>query len=287
LRGGSRVSFTSLVEVFPPVFYISETTEPVLGLRQKTRDFVERVRRVQHVADSVLVADVKDASRMKLSTIQSASILREETGVDAIPVITARDSNRQAVVSSLLTAYSLGITGIMLVWGDRYDEGEGPKNVYDFKSLSELIGLAQTLGERSGIKCRLFAPVDLTAIGTERGLRLAKERINSGADMLLAQPPTTDSVATLQKHARLVKKAGLTGKVMLNVFPFRDADDVESCRTKFGWELPKRLDSIARGGERALLSEARRVADAIQRSGLPGVYVTTRGRPEVARFILD
>jgi 5,10-methylenetetrahydrofolate reductase len=287
LREGPRTSFTSLVEVFPPVFSISGTAEPLLGLREKTRDFVERVRRVQHLADSVLVADVKDASRMKLSTIQSASILREEIGVDAIPVITARDSNRQAVISNLLTAYSLGLTSIMLVWGDRYDEGEGPKNVYDFKSLSELIGLARTLGERSGIRCRLYAPVDLTAISTEKGLRLAKARLKSGASMLLAQPPTTDSVATLQKHARLVREAGLTGKVILNVFPFRDANDIESCRTKFGWELPKRLDSIARGGERALLTEARRVADAIQRMGLPGVYVTTRGRPEVARFILD
>lgn len=280
-------SFSSLIEVFPPSFAASESTEPLLGLSQKTRDFVERVRRIQHLADSFLIADVKDPSKMKLSTVISASILRERIGVDAIPVIAARDSNRPTVVSSLLTAFSLGLRSVMLVWGDRYGEDEGPKNVYDFKSLSQLIGLARDLSERSGTRCRILAPIDLTSLDTEKGLKLAKERIASGADLLLAQPPTTDSQSALPRHSGLVERAGLAGKVLLNVFPFRNAEDVAACRAKFGWELPNRLDTIARKGENALLSEAKQVADAVQRRGLPGIYVTTRGKPEIARFILD
>jgi len=280
-------SFSSIVEVFPPSFSVSESREPLLGLRQKTRDFVERVRRIQHLADSFLIADVKDPSKMKLSTVLSASILRERIGVDAIPVITARDSNRPTVISSLLTAFSLGLNSIMLVWGDSYGADEGPKNVYDFKSLSELLRLTRGLAKRSGTRCRVLAPIDLASLDTQRGLKLARERIANGADLLLAQPPTTDSVSALARHTRLVEKAGLGGKVLLNVFPFRSAEDVAACRSKFGWELPGRLDAIALKGESALLSEAKRVADAIQRRGLPGIYVTTRGRPETARFILD
>jgi len=286
LADGGRPDFTSIIEVFPPLFSTSEQVEPVVGLRQKTRDLVERVRRIKHLADSFLLADVQDSTRMKLPTVLSASILRERAGVDAIPVITARDSNRAAVVSSLLSAYSLGLTSIMLVWGDRYD-GSGPKNVYDFKSLSEVIALARKLAERCGSNCRLLAPVDLPALGTERGLGLARKRLASGADMLLAQPPTADSHAALQDHARLIKESKLEGRVLLNVFPFRDSQDIENCRAKFGWKLPTRLDAVGRRGERALLLEAKRVADAIERRGLPGLYVTTRGRPEVARFILD
>lgn len=266
---------------------MSEAKEPVLGLRQKVRDFIERVRRVQNLADEVLVADVKDASRMKMSTVVSASLLKEETGIEAIPVITARDSNRPTVISSLLTAFSLGLTGVMLVWGDRFGEGEGAKNVYDFSSLSELVAATRSLANRAGVRCRILAPVDLTALGTQKGLELAKGRLASGADLLLAQPPTTDSISALPRHAKLVSGAGLAGRVLLNVFPFRDAKDIEACRAKFGWKLPRRLDSIASGGERAMLSEAKRVAAAIQRRGFPGLYVTTRGRPEVARFILD
>ncbi len=286
MTGGRRAPFTSIIEVFPPVFSVDEGVEPTVGLRQKTKDFVERVRRIQHLADSFLVADVKDPVRMKLPTVLSASILRDRTGVDAIPVIAARDSNRQAVVSSLLSAYSLGLRSVMLVWGDRYEDG-GPRNVYDFRSLAELIGLARGLAQRSGSRCRFLAPVDLTALGTAKGLRLAKERLAAGADLLLAQPPTADSVSALPEHSRLVRDAGLEGRVLLNIFPFRDSRDIESCRAKFGWELPSRLDVIGRKGESALLSEAKKVAEAAERRGLPGVYVTTRGRPEVARFILD
>ncbi|MDV3276968.1 MAG: methylenetetrahydrofolate reductase [Nitrososphaerales archaeon] len=279
--------FTSIVEVFPPNFSADKTKEPMIGLRQKTRDFVERVKRLQQIADAILVADVKDTGRLKLSTVHSAALLKEMSGVDAIPVITARDSNRPAVLSSVVTAFSMGLTSLMIVWGDRYGTGEGAKNVYDFASVSELLGQVRDLSVRSNLKCRLLAPVDLSILRTERGLRLAKDRLKSGADLLLAQPPTTDAETTLPKHARLLTGAGLDGRVLLNVFPFRDEADVEGCRKKFGWDLPPRLDRIAREGERALLKEARGVAAGVRGRGLAGVYVSTRGKPEHARFILD
>ena len=285
MPAGRRSSFTSIVEIFPPVFSTSVEVEPVVGVPQKTRDFVERVRRIKHLADSFLIADVMDPARMKLPTVLSASILRDRLGVDAIPVITTRDSNRTAVISSLLAAFSHGLTGVMLVWGDRYKEG-GPRNVYDFKSLSEVIGLAKSLADRSGSRCRFLAPVNLQSLKTKKGRTLAKDRLSAGADFLLAQPPTADSMSTMQAHLRLVRNAGLEGRVLLNVFPFRDGDDIDSCKVKFGWELPNRLYTIGQNGEGALLAEAKKVAKSIERSGLPGVYVTTRGRPEVARFIL-
>lgn len=276
-----------MVEVFPPNFSADSSKEPVVGLGQKTRDFVERVRRVQHLADSILVADVKDVSRLKLSTVHSAALLRELAGADAIPVITARDSSRPLVLSSVMTAFSLGLNSLMLVWGDRYGPGEGAKNVYDFDSLSEMLIAVRALSLRANVRCRLLAPVDLTRLGAERGLRLARERLKSGADLLLAQPPTTDVGVTLPKHAKLLEETRLKDKVLLNVFPFRDTADVDACRGKFGWNLPSRLDRIAREGEGALLREARGVSDGIRRLGLAGVYVSTRGRPEHARFVLD
>ena len=278
-------SFLNIVEVFPPS-YGGAAKEPALGLRQKSRDFVERVRRIQPYADAILVADVKDASRVKLSPVHAASLLRDETGVDAIPVVTARDSNRQAVTSSILTALALGLRGIMLVWGDRYGEGEGVKNVYDFATLSEMVAHARGLVERSGEKCRIFAPVDIAKLDSARGVELAKSRLSAGADYLLAQPPTVDSGPTLRSHDRSLSKLGLKGRVIPNVFPFRDTADIEHCRKRFGWSIPARMDEIGKGGEAALLKEARKAAAGLAASGFQGAYVSTRGRPELARFIL-
>lgn len=279
--------FTSIVEVFPPTFGADEAKEPVIGLGQKTRDFIERVRRIRHLADAILIADVKDASRLKISTIHSASLILRELGIEAVPVITARDSNRPAVLSSVLTAFSLGVRSLMLVWGDRYDQGDGARNVYDFHSLAELIHSTKQLARRAGIDCTVLAPIDLSSLERGDGLEVAKKRLESGADMLLSQPPTADSTTTLRRHRALLEKAGLGRKVVLNVFPFRDAADIAACRSKFGWDLPSKLDNIASRGESELLREAKRVAQGIRSAGFPGVYVSTRGRPELARFILD
>ena len=283
-RGGG--GFLSVVEVFPPSFG-DAGKEPVLGLRQKRRDFVERVRRIQPYADVVLVADVKDASRAKLSPVHAAALLKEETGADAVPVVTARDSNRQGVTSSILTALSLGLRGVMLVWGDRYAEGEGARNVYDFSSLSEMVAHARGLVDRAGARCRLFAPVDIAKLEGERGAELARVRLKAGADYLLAQPPTVDAGPTLKSHERVLSGLGLKGRVIPNVFPFRDRADVEYCRERFGWKIPPRMDEVAAKGEAELLKEARRAAAGLAERGFPGVYVSTRGRPELARFILD
>jgi hypothetical protein len=276
-----------MIEVFPPSFSADGAREPVIGLRQKTRDFVERVRRIQGLADSILVADVKDTTRLKLSPVHSAALLKGSTGADAIPVITARDSNRPILLSTIMTSFSLGLSSLMVVLGDRYGPSDGAKNVYDFDSVSDVLRSARDLSQRANMRCRLLAPVDLTRLKTTSGLRLARDRLKNGASLLLAQPPTTDADVTLPRHAKLLESTGLGSKVLLNVFPFRDVADVEACRERFGWDLPPSLDRIARLGESALLREAKRVAAGIRERGLAGVYVSTRGRPEHARFILD
>lgn len=279
--------FVTLVEVFPPTFSLDPGREPDIGLREKSRDFVERVRRVRHLADAVLVAEVKDAGRVRLSAVHSAALLREEAGVEAVPVITARDSNRAGVRSAVLTAFALGIESLMLAWGDRYTEADGIGNAYDYDGLSEMLAEARLLAERAGVRAELFAPVDLTRLSSKKGVEMTRQRVRSGATRLLAQPPTTDAFATLAQHVRTLSDLDLKSKILLNVFPFRGTSDVDACRTRFGWKLPHQLDELALGGEPPLLKEARRVSEQIREAGLPGVYVSTRGRPELARFILE
>ncbi len=282
-----RKNFTRIVEVFPPSFNLASKLEPVIGLKQKARDFLHRVRGIQNLADAILVADVKDPTRLKFPTVFAAALLKEELGVEAVPVITARDSNRAATRSSILTAFSQGLDTMMLVWGDRYRDDGGVSNVYDYRNLAELIEEASSLARRSGVNAAFFAPVDLSKLTSRKGRYLAKDRLAKGASWLLSQPPTTDSLSTLHSHLRILKQQGLRSKVLLNVFPFRSSEDVDSCREKFGWALPRELHLLAAQGERELLKEARRVAVGITDSGAPGVYVSTRGRPEIARYILE
>jgi 5,10-methylenetetrahydrofolate reductase len=282
-----RNIFVSIIEVFPPNFSADDSKEPLIGLTQKTQDLVARVKSIENLADAILVADVKDLSRLKLSSVFAAAILRRELGVEAIPVITARDLNRAALKTMYLTALSYGLDSVMLVWGDRYNGHDGVKNVYDYKSLSEAIQDARRLSDRADLNANLLAPVDLSTLDSEAGLKIATSRLSSGADGLLAQPPTSDLAYTLPRHFEALSAHKFASGVLLNVFPFRSKEDIDACRTRFGWNIPKEMDEIARQGEPRLLKEGKLIADRIREQRLPGVFISTRGRPELARFILD
>jgi 5,10-methylenetetrahydrofolate reductase len=279
--------FTTVVEIFPPNFSAEASKEPLLGLRQKTQDIVARTKKVEELADCIIVADMKDLGRLKLSSVYTAAVLKKELDTEVIPVIAARDMNKSGIRTLFLTALSYGLDSVMMVWGDRYRDGEGSSNVYDFKSLSEVIGEVRSLADRANVEATILAPVDLAGLATQRGRDLAKSRLASGADCLLAQPPTVDAGETLPEHEQTVKQHGLEGRVLLNVFPFRDKADIDACRARFGWKIPETLDRIAAEGEARLLKESKHVVEKMREHRLPGVYVSTRGRPELARFILD
>jgi 5,10-methylenetetrahydrofolate reductase len=282
-----RGVFTTIIEVFPPSFSAQAAREPLIGMRQKMRDMVARVKKIQNLADAIMVADMKDTSRLELASVYTSAVLKDELGIDVIPVIPARDMNRKATRTLFLTALSLGLESIALVWGDRYSETDGSKNVYDFQSLSEVISEMRALADRADVNATILSPVDLTSLHTPRGLHLARKRLESGADGLLAQPPTAELSHTLHEHLKILGDFKLTEKVMPNIFPFRDRDDVQACRARFGWKLPPELDEMALQGERRLLKEAKGVVEALRGQGVPGVYVSTRGKPELAKFILE
>lgn len=283
----SRGVFTRLIEVFPPNFYVEAAKEPLIGLRQKMRDTITRVKKIENLADAILVADMKDPQKLQLASIYTAAVLRDELSTEVIPVIPTRDLNRKAIRTAFLTCLSLGLESVALVWGDPYSRGDGSKNVYDFRSLAEALADGRTLADRADIPATMLAPVDVALVGTPRGASLARSRLEAGADLLLAQPPTSDTAHTLGKHVALLKGPGLEKKVLHNVFPFRDKQDLDACRARFGWQLPRELDAIALEGERRLLREAHAVVDALEAEKMPGVYVSTRGKPELARFILE
>jgi 5,10-methylenetetrahydrofolate reductase len=283
-----RGIFTTVVEIFPPNFSAEAAKEPLLGLRQKTQDIISRVRKVENLADCLVVADMKDLGRLKLSSIYTAATLKQELDIEVIPVIAVRDANRSGVRTLFLSALSYGLDSVMLVWGDKYNEGEGSANVYDFRSLSQAIAEMRALADRANVGATILAPVNVASLDTKKGAGIAASRIESGADCLLAQPPTSDVSVSLPAHLRLVENAGLRSSVLLNVFPFRDKDDIQACRVRFGWKIPDVADRLAEeGGEARLIKESKMVVEKMRENRLPGVYVSTRGRPELARFILD
>ncbi len=277
------MGFLRVVEVFPPLLSPDDPT-PV-DMNERVERFVSGVKRIKELCDIVLVADIKNPKTLKLSTVEAAALLEKGAGVKAAPVIVARDSNRPRVLSDILTAYSLGLSNIMLAWGDNYPSDAAAKNVHDFRGLAEVISEARAVAERVGVQARLLAPVDLESLKNAEGVRITDERLEAGADLLLAQPPTTDPAESLAMHSALIQSVGLKDKVLPGVFPFRDRTDVVERSKYFGWSLPMSVYAKAAEGEEALLALARDVAGGVRKAGFPGVYLSTRGVWSIARSV--
>lgn len=271
------------MEVFPPAFPYGGRRR--LGLEGKVEDFVRTSRKVTGVADLFLVAAVRSPSSALMSTVQGAILLGDRLGVDASPTIVVRRTEKAQVRSSIATSLAMGLSSVTLVWGDRTPEA-GVSRDCAYPSLSDAIADAAAFARKHGARLRILAPVDLSALDSERGVALALGRIRAGADFLLAQPPTTDSGPTFERHFALLRRAGVRGKVLLSVFPFMGEEDVQRVEGSFGWALPQSLHTLSRSGRGALIREARQTFLRISSSPLPGVYVSTRGDPSAALRIL-
>ena len=277
--------FLRVVEVLPPLFPVSRKRADVLALDAEMQRFTAGVRGVRDLADVFLVANVKDQAFLKLDTVHTAATLREVLGVEAAPVLVVRDQNRPHFLSSALTSVSRGFKWMMIAWGEDYPPFANATNVRDFARLAKAIGEASLIRSRARSPTRIFAPVDVNGLASPRGVSLAKERLRAGADVLLAQPPTTDSGETFDRHAALVENAGLGGKVLLNVFPFKDAGDVRRYERMFGWDLRDVREAAAKG-EGYLIEQERKVIRRLRSEGYPGVYLTARGNPAIAKKLL-
>jgi hypothetical protein len=279
------LAFLRVVEVFPPILPDAaggQYSRP----EDSTEAFVRDVKKIRGVADVLLVASLKKPGPPRLSTVETAILLHKKLGLDAAPVLVVRGLDRLQLLSSVVAGLVSGLKSMMLAWGDA-DGPRRPPRPIGFSGLGEALAEATKVRERSKSSCRFFAPVDLRRLFTSGGVTLAKERLVLGASLLLAQPPTTDATETFDSHAKLIAKAGLGGRVLPSVFPFRDARDVLECERYFGWKLPKTLHEAAREGESSLQAVQRDVVRRLRSDRFPGVYVSTRGNPYLAKLLLS
>jgi 5,10-methylenetetrahydrofolate reductase len=280
------MGFVCVVELFPPLFPYSQRKESQIDFEQGIRRFIDQARSVGGIADIILIADVKDPNLLKLSAVEAAVLLKERAGIDAAPVLVLRDSNRKTFLSSVLTCFSLELGHLMFAWGDDYLPRSGSSNVRDFTSLAQSIGEAAQLRRRARMRTKFLAPVNVERLSSKGEGARARDRLRAGAEYLLAQPPTTD-LKTLERHGTLLRETKLWDRVLLNVFPFKDSEDVRECEAYFGWRLPKSLRDTAEKGHRALFEAEREVVGALRDQRFAGIYLNTRGTPGLAKQLLS
>jgi 5,10-methylenetetrahydrofolate reductase len=280
------LAFLRVVEVLPPLFPASGVRSDLLAPGAAIERFGEEVRSIRDLADIILVANVKDQTRLKFDSVLAAFKLQEDFNLRTAPVVVVRDQNRPQFLSTVLTAVSLEFNSIMIAWGDDYQQSSRATNVRDFTNLAEAIREASRIRSRARSPTRFFAPLDMRSLAYPKGVLLAKERLRAGADLLLAQPPTTDDGETFDLQDSLLEGSGLKKKVLPNVFHFKNEGDVRGYEKMFGWRLPRGLHVAARKGEVGMAELERKVIRRLQSDGFAGVYLSTRGSPSIAGRLL-
>ncbi len=215
--------------------------------RARLSSFIRRARRLGRFAVALTVTN-NHAARPRLESLVAAYVLRLQ-GIDPIWVVNTRDRNRLALKSQILAAGLLGVQNVLCVKGDPIEKGPDPeaRAVHDLSTV-ELIGLfAQQKAE--GHHFFVGGAVDVTSAPVEKAFRLARRRVESGADFLQTQP-----VFELGPIAELAERLRLLGNrrpyLIAGLMPVLDLEDIGRVERNLGIPVPASVrETLARAAD--------------------------------------
>ena len=285
--------FIRIVEVFPPAIPSPEDLKSIqkFDLNLRFDRLVQGLIRTEPFTDAFSLPELKDGNRIHLNSVGIATELRRRTGSAVIPTITLRDANKHNLLGMITYALFAGIENILFVRGDPYGDNKfkDPKNVYDIGKVSSLISTARKMESHitSEYPLCILSPINLAKSSDDSYLKTVKERELSGVDIFLGEQMFEDLDAYLAR-VEAIRKYGIQKPIVHSIFPLKDDEDAIGLVQKFGWGITDfELANLKKGGSRYGLEMAReRYRSLLRHKDLvQGVSVSTRGNPEVARYI--
>lgn len=246
--------------------------------------------RVEALADAFSLPDLRDGNRVHLNSIGIANELRRRTGSVVIPTLTLRDSNKHNLLGAVSFAIFVGIDNLLFVRGDPYEENDlAPKNVYDIRKLSSLISKARKLESHVATEHPLciISPINLAKAHDQNYMNTIKEREYAGIDIFLAEQ-MFDDIDSYVARVETVRKFGISKPIIHSIFPLKDYEDALACVNKFGWGVSEfELANLKSKGSAYGIEMARSRYRGLlkNRHVIEGVSISTRGNPEVARYV--
>lgn len=166
--------------------------------------------------DIITIADCPVA-RPSMDSSILACRLKREMGIDALPHMTCRDRNINAIKGLLLGLNSEGVNNILTVTGDPIpnDKRDEVKGVFNFNSRM-LIKFISSLNETIfSSPMNICAALNINAKNFDIQLKLAKEKVSNGARVFLTQPLMTQEALDNLKRAH----KELEAKILCGIMP--------------------------------------------------------------------
>lgn len=209
--------------------------------RARLTSFIRRARRLSRFAVALTVTN-NHAARPRLESLVAAYVLRLH-GIDPIWVVNTRDRNRLATRSQILAAGVLGVQNVLCVKGDPIEKGPDPeaRAVHDLSTV-ELIGL---FAEQKAEGHRFFVggAVDVTSGPVDKAFRLARRRVEAGADFLQTQPVfEVEPIAELAD--RLRQLADRRPYLIAGLMPVLHPEDIGRVERNLGIPVPATVREV-------------------------------------------
>lgn len=261
-------------------------------------DLVPVRRAAEHLRGWVDAVNVTDnaGANVRMSSLAGSLALLEE-GVDPVMQMTCRDRNRIALQSDLLSASALGVPNLVLMTGDRPEQGDHPDAaaVFDLDS-GGLMSAARTLRDDATLMSgRAVDPAPRYLLGAVDSPGPSADRfaqkVDGGAQFVQTQ--FVFDIAAFGGWLGQVRDRGLDTRcgVLAGVGPIRSLRALEFMSSIPGVVIPEALeqrlrgvpsDKVAAEGVAACVETLRELREL---PGVAGVHVMVvgdeRGVPEI------
>lgn len=179
--------------------------------------FMEGVKALRSAgADMLTIADCP-VGRPRADSSLLACKVHRELGIEALPHMTCRDRNLNAIKALLLGLSIEGVRNVLLVTGDPIpaDDRSEVKSVFNFNSR-KLARYVMSLNEGElRTPLRIFAALDVNAKNFDVQLSLAREKEAAGVECFLTQPVLSPEAMENIIRAR----QALSARILGGVFP--------------------------------------------------------------------
>ncbi len=179
-------------------------------------------------ADAITIADCP-IGRARMDASLLACKLRRELNMDALPHMTCRDRNLNAIKALLLGLNVEGVNNVLVVTGDPLPTAERDevRSVFHFNSR-KLAQFISNLNEAEfTAPFRIFGALNLNARNFQMELRRAEEKVENGVSGFLTQPVLTQAAFEHLQLARETLQANILGGI-LPVVSYRNACFMDS-----------------------------------------------------------
>ena len=270
-KSGTPISF----EIFPPKGDLSVETlrDTLASLKELKPDFISVTYSAGGTGNSG-------------KTVELASVVKNEFGIESMAHLTCINSDRQTVHSVISDIKNAGIENVLALRGDII-EGNVPT---DFKTAADLINEIKNEPLCIGAAC--YPEGHVTCESVEKDIEYLKAKQDSGASFFVSQLFFENRA--FYEFIEKAKKAGISIPVTAGIMPMLSKSQISRMIFLCGASLPSEIirilnkyESDAESLKQAGIEYAARQARDLLANGVDGIHLYTMNKPEIASGITE